>query len=338
VTDEDPLIELAEATSRAVVEVLAGLGMTVEVGKASILARGTNPLEIMPLPAVISRVAYVGGVSGGNVFTTTVAGANQIAAIMGAGNDANDAELSEIAQSAFGEAANQMLASAAGAASVVLGRTVEMSSPETIVVSSPADVNDVTAPHMTRISFTIAGETCLFVQLIPHVFVLRMSAAREETYDGFGFDEFSVGPTVGSSWLHDTQLRLDAELGSSLLTADEVLGLRDGAVVVLDRSVDDPIELFVNGAPYAHGRLLVDDGEWAVVIDGLLAPTAQISIRDNTSPILDEDPEGAIAVATREEDEAELDDATESEAHGETQDEPQAETQNETQDETEGSS
>jgi flagellar motor switch/type III secretory pathway protein FliN/CheY-specific phosphatase CheX len=337
-TDEDPLIELAEATSRAVVDVLAGLGMPVEAGKPSLLPRGSNPLEILPLPAVISRVAYVGGVSGGNVFTTTVAGANQIASIMGAGNDANDADLSEIAQSAFGEAANQMLASAAGAASIVLGRTVEMSSPETIVVTSPADIADVSAPHMTRISFTIAGETCLFVQLIPHVFVLRMSAAREETYDGFGFDEFSTGPTVDPAWVHDTQLRLDAELGSARLTADEVLGLRDGAVVVLDRGVDDPIELFVNGAPYAHGRLLVDDGEWAVVIDGLLAPTSQITIGDSGSAVLEEDPQGAIAVATRDEDENELEDATQAEAQTETQDEPEVETQNETQDETEGSS
>jgi flagellar motor switch/type III secretory pathway protein FliN len=190
---------------------------------------------------------------------------------------------------------------------------------------------------MTRISFTIAGETCLFVQLIPHVFVLRMSAAREETYDGFGFDEFSDGPTVGSSWLHDTQLRLDAELGSARLTADEVLGLGEGAVVGLDRAVDDPIELFVNGAPYARGRLLVDDGEWAVVIDGLSAPTVRAGIANDASAASQDDAQSAVADTLAADYEDESQDGTQPDAQGEVQDEPEGD-KNEPQDATEGSS
>jgi flagellar motor switch protein FliN/FliY len=271
----EPQLDLAEATARAIADVLTGLGVSeVEIGKPGIVERGSNPLEILPMPAVISRVAYVGGVSGGNIFATTVRGANQIAAAMGAGDDSADLELSDLAQSAFEEAANQMLSSAAGAIAAVLGRSVDVGPPETAVVTMAPDVADMAAQHTTRVSLTVAGETCLIVQLIPQSFIMRMSAALAGS-DSLGYDEDALtGPTLDSAWVHGTSLRLDAELGGARLTADEVLGLRSGAVVVLDRAVDDPIELFVNGTPYGLGRLLLDEGEWAVIIEELATPQA----------------------------------------------------------------
>jgi len=290
----DPQIGLAEATARAIADVLVGAGVPgVETGKPGIVERGSNPLEILPMPAVISKVAYVGGVSGGNVFATTVKGANQIAAAMGAGNDPSDLELSDIAKSAFEEAANQMLSSAAGATAAVLRRAVDVGPPETTLVGEAPDVTDVAAPYMTRVSLTVAGETCLFVQLIPQAFVMRMTAAFEDS-DALAFDDRSLsGPTLDSSWVHDTVLRLDAELGSARLTADEVLGLQDGAVVVLDRAVEDPIDLYVNGTHYGLGRLLLDDDEWAVVIEELtprmVAPESDSLVSAADAASYDED-------------------------------------------------
>jgi flagellar motor switch protein FliN/FliY len=269
----EPQLQLAEATARAIADVLTGLGIeAVETGKAAIVPRGTDPLEILPIPAVISKVAYVGGVSGGNIFATTLAGANQIAAAMGAGNDATGSQLSDIAQSAFSEAANQMLSSASAATSAVLGRPVTVGPPETTVVEAIPDVLDMATPYVTRVSLTVAGETCLFVQLIPQSFVMRMSAALEETDATHLEEDLLDGPTLDPGWVHGTSLRLDAELGCARLTTDEVLGLRDGAVVVLDRAVDDPIELLVNGTHYGTGRLLLDGDEWAVLIEAV-APT-----------------------------------------------------------------
>jgi flagellar motor switch protein FliN/FliY len=274
-------LHLAQATSRAVADVLTGLGVTVEVGKPALAPRGSNPLEILPMPGVMSKVAYIGGVAGGNVIATSVAGANVIAAAMGAGNDLAATELSDIAQSAFSEAANQMLASASAATAAVLGRGVEVDPPETTVLESIPDVNDVATPHVTRVSLTVAGETCLFVQLVPQSFVMRVSAALEES-ETFVFDDDDLdGPMLDSGWVHETPLRLDAELGSARLTADEVLGLRDGAVVVLDRAVDDPVELYVNGTPYGAGRLLLDGDEWAVMIEEILPQGDQLESEAN---------------------------------------------------------
>jgi len=53
-----------------------------------------------------------------------------------------------------------------------------------------------------------------------------------------------------------------------------VVGLPHGAVVELDRSPDEPIDLYVNGRRFATGRLVVVDGsDWAVRIESVLAPT-----------------------------------------------------------------
>jgi flagellar motor switch protein FliM len=64
-----------------------------------------------------------------------------------------------------------------------------------------------------------------------------------------------------------------AELGRARMQAAAVVDLPPGAVVELDRRVDDPIRLFVNGMPFATGGLVVAEGaEWAVRIDALAGP------------------------------------------------------------------
>jgi flagellar motor switch protein FliN/FliY len=271
VASKDPLLEVADETATAVVGVLASLGITVAPGKAGVLPAGTHPLGILPLPAVVSRVDYIGGVSGANIFATSVKGANKLAAMMGAEIDPDATELTDIAASAVGEAANQMLASAAAVTGTVLGRSIEIGPPTTEVFKTTPQATDHAAHKITRVSFTVGDETCLFVQLIPEAFLMRMSAAMaEDMLAPTNLDEAAlVGAALGSAWLPGTALRLDAELGRAVLTADEVLGLSAGAVVVLDRAVDDPIELYVNGTAYASGRLLLDEGEWAVSIETL---------------------------------------------------------------------
>jgi flagellar motor switch protein FliM len=64
-------------------------------------------------------------------------------------------------------------------------------------------------------------------------------------------------------------VRVWAELGLARLSLAEVVGLGPGAVVELDRRLDDPIGLYVNGLRFAHGELEIADGEWAVRIDAV---------------------------------------------------------------------
>jgi flagellar motor switch protein FliN/FliY len=49
------------------------------------------------------------------------------------------------------------------------------------------------------------------------------------------------------------------------------VGLPGGAVVKLDRGADDYVDLYVNGRRFAAGVLVVEDGEWAVRVEEILA-------------------------------------------------------------------
>ena len=84
--------------------------------------------------------------------------------------------------SAVGEAANQMLAAAAAAISVVLGEQVEISPPDTRVLDHPDEAQDLfgKSPHACSTSFTVAGEPCRLIQLVPSAFVVRMARALDE--------------------------------------------------------------------------------------------------------------------------------------------------------------
>ena len=80
----------------------------------------------------------------------------------------------------------------------------------------------------------------------------------------------SANPDAGlSRSLGAVPVRVWAELGLAHLSLAEIVGLGPGAVVELDRRLDDPIGLYVNGLRFAHGELEIADGEWAVRLDAV---------------------------------------------------------------------
>jgi flagellar motor switch protein FliM len=69
--------------------------------------------------------------------------------------------------------------------------------------------------------------------------------------------------------LGEVPVRLWAELGRARLSLASIVGLQPGAVIELDRRIDDPIGLYVNGLRFAQGALTkTADEEWALRIDG----------------------------------------------------------------------
>ncbi|HWX46063.1 MAG TPA: FliM/FliN family flagellar motor switch protein [Solirubrobacteraceae bacterium] len=78
-------------------------------------------------------------------------------------------------------------------------------------------------------------------------------------------------PRAALARMMGVPVRVWAELGRTTLPLGQALEMPPGTVVELDQGAEDPIELFVNGMPFAHGTLQVGaDGEWAVQIDALL--------------------------------------------------------------------
>lgn len=70
--------------------------------------------------------------------------------------------------------------------------------------------------------------------------------------------------------LSDVELDLRIELGRTQMRLDDVLRLRGGAVVALDKLAGDPVDIFVNGRLIARGEVLVMNDNFCVRVTELL--------------------------------------------------------------------
>jgi flagellar motor switch protein FliN/FliY len=286
-TPEEALIRIGESTGAAVAGALeAYCPDAVTTHPPNVLDSETDPVAGVPLPAIVADVSYVDGVTGGNLFLMPLPAARALAAAMmgvdpGAADPDPETPLTELEESAAGEAANQMMAAAAAATSAVLGQEVEIAAPEVRVIAALAEapVQTDSATSVVSVSIDLLGHSCRLVQLIPHAFVVRMTRALDDLDAEFaGPDEDhgggsdGAGPravaAMGSDLLGGVGVRVAAELGRVNMTIRRAVSLAPGAVVELDRELEDPIDLYVNGRRFATGRLVTLDGdEWAVSID-----------------------------------------------------------------------
>lgn len=66
--------------------------------------------------------------------------------------------------------------------------------------------------------------------------------------------------------IRDVPLRVTVELGRTRLLVRDVLALRSGSVVELDRQAGAPVDILVNGVPMAKGEVVVVDERFGVRI------------------------------------------------------------------------
>lgn len=92
------------------------------------------------------------------------------------------------------------------------------------------------------------------------------SAFRLEELVGEG------GPPEKASMdlVRDVDLDLKIELGRTHMHLDEVLKLRRGSVVTLDKLAGDPVDIYVNGRLIARGEVLVLNDNFCVRVAQLL--------------------------------------------------------------------
>ncbi len=66
--------------------------------------------------------------------------------------------------------------------------------------------------------------------------------------------------------LADVSLRVSVEVGSASLTLASLLELGEGSVLELDRQVNDPLDLLVNGTLIARGEIVETNGRYGIRI------------------------------------------------------------------------
>jgi flagellar motor switch protein FliN/FliY len=179
------------------------------------------------------------------------------------------------------------MAAAAGATSAVLGEEVDITPAETRFFATPTEAADAyeLTPHVTTVGFTLLGEPCRLVQLVPNAFVVRMKEAFDELDAQAAADgraRARAGERISTESVRAVPVRVWAELGRTQMPVGRAVGLATGAVVELDRAPDDPVDLFVNGRLFGTGRLLLVDDEWAVRIESVLPVAGASSTSDET--------------------------------------------------------
>ncbi|MGV3486752.1 MAG: flagellar motor switch protein FliN [Planctomycetaceae bacterium] len=70
--------------------------------------------------------------------------------------------------------------------------------------------------------------------------------------------------------LSDVELDLRIELGRTQMRLEEVLHLRGGSVVALDKLAGDPVDIYVNGRLIAHGEVLVMNDNFCIRVTELV--------------------------------------------------------------------
>jgi flagellar motor switch protein FliN len=87
--------------------------------------------------------------------------------------------------------------------------------------------------------------------------------------------------------LSDVLMELSVEIGRTRMTVGEMLQLRAGSIVTLERLAGEPVDLLVNGTPIARGEVVIVDEQFGLRV-------TEIVESDPTAADLEE-PEGAGA-------------------------------------------
>lgn len=69
--------------------------------------------------------------------------------------------------------------------------------------------------------------------------------------------------------LHAVKITLQVRVGQSSMTVGELLAARENQVLLLDRTVEQPVDLLLEGRVVARGQLVAVDGSFGVRITEL---------------------------------------------------------------------
>lgn len=94
-------------------------------------------------------------------------------------------------------------------------------------------------------------------------------------------------------------MELSVEIGRTRMTVGEMLQLRAGSIVTLERLAGEPVDLLVNGTPIARGEVVIVDEQFGLrvneIVEGDLAeeldePEGEGADRDplNAKPAIQE--------------------------------------------------
>ncbi len=149
----------------------------------------------------------------------------------------------------------------------------------TVEIGSPPEATEVLSSVATPANSAASVDADVQFLLNQAEEALRsVDAPHEESIDGLA--PFELRPLAGTpanseraslDLLRDVELDMRIELGRTQMYLEDVLQLRKGAVVPLDKLAGDPADIYVNGRLVARGEVLVLNDNFCVRIAELIS-------------------------------------------------------------------
>lgn len=98
--------------------------------------------------------------------------------------------------------------------------------------------------------------------------------------EGLRDEEILEAANVGSNSNLDVILNIPVqvslELGKAKMDLRELLQLGQGSVVELERMIDEPLDVLVNGALVARGEVVVVDNKFGIRLTDIVSPEKRV--------------------------------------------------------------
>lgn len=104
-------------------------------------------------------------------------------------------------------------------------------------------------------------------------------AANEVTSAGGSSTATDTGESMNFDLVMDVELNVTLRFGQRQLTLREILELTTGSVVELDRQIEEPVELLLDGKVIARGEAVVIDGNYGVRVLEVPHPLSPAHLR-----------------------------------------------------------
>ncbi len=79
-------------------------------------------------------------------------------------------------------------------------------------------------------------------------------------------------PSYNLDIVMDVELNVSLRFGQRRMPLSDILGLSSGSIVELDRMVDEPVELYLNGKLIARGEAVIVDGNYGLRVTEIPQP------------------------------------------------------------------
>lgn len=104
----------------------------------------------------------------------------------------------------------------------------------------------------------------------------------------------------GFGLIHDIDVRLTVELGRAQMRLRDVLALAEDSVVMLDRLIDEPLDVMVNGKLIAKGEVIAEGNRFGLRILELAGAGRGESAPERRAPPIEVTATGSTKAAKAE--------------------------------------